>query len=46
MIELQAEMCAQNIGRVARNATFLHIFAEVATQLIIFYDMKFFAARI
>ena len=41
MTELQAEMCAQKIGRVAKNATFLHIFAEVATQLKIFMTWNF-----
>ena len=41
MTELQAEMCAQKIGRVAKNATFLHIFAEVATQLKIFMTWTF-----
>ena len=41
MTELQAEMCAQKIGRVAKNATFLHIFAEVATQLKIVITCNF-----
>ena len=34
-------MYAQKIGRVAKNATFLHIFAELATRLKNLYEMKY-----